>query len=67
MLDLEGNDLREGHTVYILDSTVYGSKSTKMLRGEVVEIKGLKCKVLVPETNRIHGWKTGATVLRPME
>ena len=67
MLDIHGNNVTVGAGIYIMDAARLGSKSKRLLYGEVTEvISNGKCKVLVHENQRTYS-KTSATVLIPRE
>ena len=64
--DLEGNLVREGDIVYICDAAQRGSKSKRMLRGEVMSISksGKMCQVYVPESKRYYN-KQVSCIVKP--
>ena len=66
MLDIHGNNVTVGAGIYIMDAARLGSKSKRLLYGEVTEVSNGKCKVLVHENQRTYS-KTSATVLIPRE
>jgi len=66
MLDIHGNEVTKGAVIYIMDAAIAGSKSKRLLYGEVTEVSNGKCKVLVYENQRTYS-KTSATVLLPKE
>lgn len=66
MLDIHGNVVKVGEGVYIVDASTMGSKSKRLLYGEVTEVSNGKCKVLVHENQRTYS-KTSSTVLLPKE
>ena len=66
MLDIHGNNVSIGSGIYIVDAAGRGSKSKRLLYGEVTEVTNGKCKVLVYENQRTYS-KTSATVLMPRE
>ena len=66
MLDIHGNNVTVGAGIYIIDAAIPGSKSKRLLYGEVTEVSNGKCKVLVHENKRIYS-KTSATTLLPRE
>ena len=66
MQDIHGNIVNVGAGIYILDAARPGSKSKRLLYGEVTEVSDGKCKVFVHENKRTYS-KTSATVLLPKE
>ena len=66
MLDIHGNNVTLGADIYIMDAAMPGSKSKRLLYGEVTEVSNGKCKVLVHENQRTYS-KTSATVLLPKQ
>ena len=67
MKDLEGNLVEEGDVVYILTQASDCGRTRRLMRGKIVEVNGKRCKTLVHETGRVHGWNTAATVIRPLQ
>ncbi len=66
MYDIHGNCVDVGDSIYIVDAATCGSKSKRLLYGQVVETSTGKCKVLVHENQRTYS-KTASTIIRPME
>ena len=67
-LDLEGNVVLVGHTVYICDKAIMGSKSRRLLCGEVKSIneKRTMCQVYVHENGRTYN-KRISGIIRPLQ
>jgi hypothetical protein len=66
MLDIHGNNVQVGAGIYIVDAAILGSKSKRLLYGEVTEVSNGKCKVFVHENKRTYS-KTASTVLLPKQ
>ena len=66
MNDIHGNTLEVGDQIYIVDAAQCGSKSKRLLYGEIKSITGSKCQVFVFENKRTYS-KTSSTIVKPQD
>lgn len=64
--DIHGNPLSQGDKVYIMAAANGGSKSMRLLYGEVTKTTDRKAEIYIYENSKVYS-KTSATIVKPLE